>query len=504
MFWLFWPSALGGRTTYVVVHGVSMEPGFHTGDLAILRDSSDFRVGEVVAYHSVTLKTVVLHRIHAVDADGHFVFKGDNNSWLDPDHPSRDRLLGRLWLRIPDGGRYLTFAHSPWGLGLMGAVVIGMGSTKAHRRRSRRARRAHTRPVIPPARLSLARSGAVVAGAAAVLCGVAAGYLCTVPATRTVTNTVTVTHTPALTYVGPARRGTTYPDGQVHTGQPVYLRLAHRLTLGVLDHVTASTSLGATATTAALRVTLAVPGGWSSVLTAAPSASVDTGPADVSVDLDLVAQRLQALSTETGVGQSGATVTLLAHLVTTTTVGGRPVVSSGDTTYSFTLDATELRPLSAATAPLSSGGPVQLPVSTTSVKVAALSASRLSLAGLHVTLGSPLLRLLRLLLLALAVAFSLVCAGLVPLLRSSGGELAHAVSGFGWRLVEVETLDDDEPVVVVTTAAALQRLADRYERLVLYLPGNNVHVFAVHDDGVSYRLTIVAPGVGRRHLHAAA
>ena len=36
-----------------------------------------------------------------------------------------------------------------------------------------------------------------------------------------------------------------------------------------------------------------------------------------------------------------------------------------------------------------------------------------------------------------------------------------------------------------------------------YLPGNNVHVFAVHDDGVSYRLTIGAPGMVRRHLHAA-
>ncbi len=26
--WLFWPAQLGGATTYVSTHGISMEPGF--------------------------------------------------------------------------------------------------------------------------------------------------------------------------------------------------------------------------------------------------------------------------------------------------------------------------------------------------------------------------------------------------------------------------------------------------------------------------------------------
>ena len=50
--WLFWPSALGGGTTYVATHGNSMEPGFHTGDLAILRPADRYAVGDVVAYRS--------------------------------------------------------------------------------------------------------------------------------------------------------------------------------------------------------------------------------------------------------------------------------------------------------------------------------------------------------------------------------------------------------------------------------------------------------------------
>ena len=83
--WLFWPAALGGGTTYVATHGISMEPGFHTGDLAILR------LGRLVLASGTSsrtaapsLDTIVMHRIVSGDADG-FVTQGDNNDWLDED-----------------------------------------------------------------------------------------------------------------------------------------------------------------------------------------------------------------------------------------------------------------------------------------------------------------------------------------------------------------------------------------------------------------------------------
>ena len=39
-----------------------MEPGFHAGDLAILRTADRYAVGDVVAYRSPILNTVVMHR----------------------------------------------------------------------------------------------------------------------------------------------------------------------------------------------------------------------------------------------------------------------------------------------------------------------------------------------------------------------------------------------------------------------------------------------------------
>ena len=97
------PTAIGGSTRYVVTSGVSMEPRFHTGDLALVRPAGQYKVGDIVAYCSTLLRTVVLHRIHAIDGNT-YVFKGDNNDFLDPVHPTRAELLGKLWLHIPGGG----------------------------------------------------------------------------------------------------------------------------------------------------------------------------------------------------------------------------------------------------------------------------------------------------------------------------------------------------------------------------------------------------------------
>src|SRR3954462_5999047 len=116
--WLFWPLTLGGGTTYVTTHGVSMEPRFHTGDLAILRSASSYAVGDVVAYRSASLDTVVMHRIVSMDGD-RFVIQGDNNDWLGEERPSQDKVLGKLFLRIPQGGKVLAAATSPAGVGVV-------------------------------------------------------------------------------------------------------------------------------------------------------------------------------------------------------------------------------------------------------------------------------------------------------------------------------------------------------------------------------------------------
>src|SRR6185437_2391147 len=87
------PPQLGGRTEYAVTFGVSMEPHFHIGDLVVLRTRGAYRVGHVVAYRSHDLGQNVLHRIIGI-RNGLYTFKGDNNGFVDPEHPGARDLVG--------------------------------------------------------------------------------------------------------------------------------------------------------------------------------------------------------------------------------------------------------------------------------------------------------------------------------------------------------------------------------------------------------------------------
>lgn len=119
--WFLAPPQLGGSTSFVTIDGTSMLPSLARSDLAVLRPAGEYRVGDVVGYHSRLLGRVVLHRIVS-RRNGHYLFKGDNNSFVDPDHPSRAQLVGKLWFRVPAAGRIVAALHVP----LIAALVAGL------------------------------------------------------------------------------------------------------------------------------------------------------------------------------------------------------------------------------------------------------------------------------------------------------------------------------------------------------------------------------------------
>src|SRR4051794_30837418 len=133
----FAPANLGGRTTYVSTHGTSMLPRFHAGDLAVVQPAGTYRVGDIVAYHSATLRNeIVLHRVIAI-RDGHFTIKGDNNNFIDPDRPTVGQIVGRLTARIPHGGAIRSSMARPVVLFPLLIVLIA-GSTSGLQRKRRR------------------------------------------------------------------------------------------------------------------------------------------------------------------------------------------------------------------------------------------------------------------------------------------------------------------------------------------------------------------------------
>ncbi|WP_324275320.1 hypothetical protein [Blastococcus brunescens] len=90
----------------------------------MLTSAGSYSVGDVVAYRSESLDTIVMHRIVDGDADG-FVTQGDNNDWLDEDHPTEEQILGRLFFSIPQGGAVLGALRSP---GVLLALIVAAAS----------------------------------------------------------------------------------------------------------------------------------------------------------------------------------------------------------------------------------------------------------------------------------------------------------------------------------------------------------------------------------------
>ena len=132
--WLAAPPALGGSTSFVTVDGTSMLPSLQRDDLVVLRRSSSYEIGDVVAYRSTLLNRIVLHRIVAID-DGRYTFKGDNNTFLDSEHPTEADLVGELSVHIPIVGRVVPLMHVPWIVGLLAALLvlsIGLGGESRH------------------------------------------------------------------------------------------------------------------------------------------------------------------------------------------------------------------------------------------------------------------------------------------------------------------------------------------------------------------------------------
>ncbi len=131
-----------GPFATVITDGTSMAPRISAGDLAVVGPAASYGVGDAVAYRSPMLDTVVLHRIVAVQGD-RFVLHGDDNSWLDPERPTVDAVVGKELLHVPRGGIWLGRLISPPVLAACTFLLVAGGTAAAarthrHRRKERR------------------------------------------------------------------------------------------------------------------------------------------------------------------------------------------------------------------------------------------------------------------------------------------------------------------------------------------------------------------------------
>ncbi len=467
--WLLAPSGVGGQATYVVTNGVSMEPHLYAGDLAVVRPADAYQVGDSAAYHSPMLDTVVLHRIVAVEGD-RYVFQGDNNSWLDPEKPTIDDLVGKELLHIPRGGIWLKQLTSPPALAAYAFFLLAGGTAVATTTRQRRKERRIVSPrhrstaprslsAMPPALQPVAAIAAALG-----LVGVAlAGLSWTRPTTTTGASMSSVDSTLDFSYTATVPASAAYDGTTVTAPQPVFRALT--------DTVDVTYDYAGRPGKIAVVAELSTASGWQSTVHLSkqqPLKAAQQGK--VRLDLSALEDRAEAAAAVTGIPAGSLTVTVIPRIWMD---GGGQFAPE----LPLTLDSTTLKPsseeaLSASTSSQTAGtgtAPAQLTALGRSVDIATARSASLAAIALAGLLGLALLALAR--------------------MHGPVDEAERIRARHKSLLLPVlpVALSPGRPVVDVPDIDALATLAERYGLLILHWQRSGVTTYVVQDEGTTYR-----------------
>jgi signal peptidase I len=507
--WYLAPTRVGGSTTYVVTHGISMEPRFHSGDLALVRPAGQYKVGEVVAYHSSLLHLVVLHRIVAI-RNGRYTFKGDNNNFLDPVHPRRSELIGRLWVHVRGGGSILARIHNPIvvavGCGLLGLFLLWGGDQKRRRRRRQRTGSGASRVArtimklqrqIGEARPSNFRVLLISSAVAAVVLLTLAVVAFTRPADKPTSLNTPYTQRVSFGYTAHVRPGPVYPTGTIKTGDPLFLSMVRHLNLHIDYGLTTPAPAKITGTEKVV-LTLFGPGGWSRdyVLTPQTRFTAAHTTTDLALDLPQLQGQLAQIARLTGSSSFGTfSAAVVPQIQIAGTIAGHRVNSTFQPALNLQFNSGQLV-VSASTSSSGPGGTASsagssqtnyAPSQSASVSTPATAPATITVLGVSPTIA--LLRWIAVIGLLLSIA-----ATAYFYLRKRSEPFVESVriqSQYGHMIVPIVGGEDlGWPPVDVPDIKALVKLAEAGQRLILHNRSDNVDTYMLNEEGTVYRYQV--------------
>lgn len=454
-----------GLLVVVETYGNSMAPRITAGDLVLVRATTDYQVGDVVAYTSDELDRTVLHRIVAAEQD-RYTLRGDHNDFDDPEHPTRSQLLGVELVHISGGGPWLDRLTHPLTLGLLAFALIAGGTTTPTRRARRNKPMAqHAAAPAYRRRTTPASLWPAAAGISAVVL-VAGLILAALSWTRPVNAAADgdpSTQQVAFSYQAKVDPSPAYDDTQVTDPDPVFRNLT--------DTVEVRYAYRGEPGTITVAAELATDSGWHTTVPLRPATGFagQRHSGRVVLDLDALDHRAQAAAEAIGIPATQVDVSVLAT-VETADGGSFPAA------LPFTMTPLQLTLV---------GGPPALTVENTSAGDRAPGTwGTVDLVGraIPVSVG-------RVTGASLALVGVLGLAASLLVLRRPGNDPAAIAHRHAELLLQVEPMTPPagRPVVDVAEFPALATLAERYGLLIMHWTRSNVHTYVVHDDGVTYR-----------------
>lgn len=473
----FAPTLIGGRASYVVVNGNSMEPGFHRGDLVIVQAASIYNVGDIVIYRNAELNAFVIHRIIAIEQD-RYVFKGDNNSWIDTYRPTRAELIGKLWVHVPKLGRAMEWLRSPihMGLttGLLGGILMAgiMIKPKQHGKRKQ---------------TTSGNFGGVLEGGLYLFGFFALFFLGLSifafirPLTRPAQK-IQYQQESHFTYSATGTPGI-YDTEMVRSGEPVFPRLTCFMNIGFTYNVLGDQLQGVSGSHQLIARVMDEQSGWQRTIPLNQQAAFSGNSFSTVSTLDLcqAVALVNTLEQETGLRANAYTLEVITQVAMTANAAGNQISDSFEPRLVFKFDEVHFF----LTAPKGQEDPLNLS-EPGSASNSNLEASTLSLLGWKPAVGT--VREIALFGLALSLSgLLLMSSGLFLTARRSQEDLIRL--RYGPLLVNVYERDfaPTAMLIDVTTIDELAKLAERHSTVILHMTFNFLHSYLVQCNGITYR-----------------
>lgn len=471
----FAPVSLGGTTSYVIVNGISMEPGFHLGDLTIIRKAADYQIGDVVTYQDARMNAYVIHRVIGIQGD-RFVLKGDNNSWVDVYYPTREEIIGKLWFHIPKLGKLFKWLRVPlhlaMTLSLLGGILMsGMIIEPSKRGRAKSLQKSAGSP----------ESGLYIFGLLTLIFLSLNVLAFLRPLTRSAEN-IQFTQQGQFSY---SATGTPiiYDTEVVRSGEPIFPRLTCFLNIGFSYHVVGDSIKETAGNYQMIARVMDEQTGWQRTIpmSAVTSFQGNSFSNTSALDLCQIISLVKILEQETGLRAGRYMLEVIPQISMTSNVAGLPISEAFEPRLMFRFDDVSF----SLVTPDGQADPFTL-IQQQSFTNPAVEVNTVKI--LSWTLSIFAVRIIAL------VGFALSLGGMVLL-----GIRVYVATGqspeslirlrYGSLLVHAheQEIQSTGPVINVDNVNELAKLAERHNTVILHTTFNSLHSYVVQCNGVTYR-----------------
>jgi signal peptidase I len=340
----FAPVQFGGLSSYVIVAGASMEPGLKLGDLVLVQDELDYRVGDVITYQHPLIGPII-HRIIQTEGD-RFVLQGDNNDWIDSYAPARDEIIGRLWLQIPNAGDVMGKLRSPTAFASL-AILISIGifsklSSKNIKEQRELQDRSKGKFRLPP-RSNAELESYIFFAAAILISSVILGLISfSKPSSVNLSQENPYELSGIFNYSAKAPTGI-YDTDSVQTGDPIYLNLTKEMSVAFSFELITN-DIDKADGSIMMKAVLQDPHGWNRTIELSSPRTFTGANAEASGVLDLseIMSMIEALEEKTEFTRSDYMLTIQPLVVSQATFNGRAQLDEFSPQLTFRLDGQQM------------------------------------------------------------------------------------------------------------------------------------------------------------------